>query len=150
MKDERNASMVSKLLKSTSDGGLQWEKTPEGTRFQIAIKDYVLSIKEEPFEEGTLYLLYINNSDGDLVDEIGWKDLEGLTGNESPRTVLWRLYNMARRNAMGADKAINDITSALDMMGTPTGSNVPSSKPTVDAPKPKPPSAPDEEDDVPF
>jgi hypothetical protein len=150
MNAQSKYEMVKKLFNGTVNGSLQWEKTSQPNGFQISIKDYVLTTLKQGDEQDPECLLRIDNSDGDLVDEIIWSDLKELTTEEGQgQVILYRLYDVARYNAMGADKAIMEITNALDAL--PQKPNIPAPKTSVPPPKPSTPKpVQEDEDDVPF
>jgi hypothetical protein len=149
MNTESKYEMIKKLLSNTLARKLQWEKTSQQNAFQISIKDYVVTVLEQGDFNDPECILRIENSDGDLVEDIYWSELKDITDletNKPGQVVLYQLYDAARHNAMGADRAIMEITTALDAL--PAQTNLPASKPNN--PPPATGGSKSDDDDMPF
>ena len=95
------------LLERTEENKLSWEVTAWDSKFITGLVDYTVGINEE---EGSYYLT-IENGLSEVIDYITDDDLYEIDGNS--HAMMRALYGMARRNARGADKAIDDILRYL-------------------------------------
>lgn len=116
MPDKRLFSITSKLLSRTLNGKVQWEPDVSGTGFRTSYPDYSVTVRrtQEPssiaaaivgFTGG--YELIILDGEGKIVDALS------LTNKNKEFTELQNLYEVARRNARGVDKALDDILKHL-------------------------------------
>jgi len=93
------------LLENTATGGVRWEKTATKGEFQTSFADYAIMIRG-PSSEPSLYL---SDEDGDIVEELTSYDVYKLEAEN----LLGPLYEAARRRALGADEALDQILSIL-------------------------------------
>jgi hypothetical protein len=116
MNAQQKYELTDKLYRTTHDNRLQWEKASQPNNFQITIRNYVLTILLQGEEQDPECVLRINNADGDLIDEIRWSDLKDIRMQDGRggQAILYRLHELARSNAMGADKALKEISEELD------------------------------------
>ena len=116
-----NFNLIEKLLLNTPGGGIHWEKTGSPGNFQVSITNYILTIKKYSEEQDPDCSLRIDNSDGDLVEEITYSDFTELRtkSNKPGQSVLYDLHDAARHSAMRSDKAVKEITTALDELPEP-------------------------------
>ena len=130
MKLDKTIELIRKLHSLTKAGKIGWEKTPNGGSFQTVLAGYIIRAVEE--EEESVpnefnYILSLRNNRGDLVERIRdfqvQQEVNALTDQEraakslpgfSAFKLMKEIYEMARSSAMGSDKAIEDITKALD------------------------------------
>lgn len=98
-----------KLLVERTNKNLQhWEQGPRQGTFYTQIGANSVSIKAVAED----YVITLYNQDGDQVDEISDPALKQ-GGFERAYGVMGELFDMARRNALGADKVLNDILNEL-------------------------------------
>jgi hypothetical protein len=128
MAHDKIVEMVIRIKKHTESGELVWEQTPTDGLFQLSFPDYTLSILTRPpriagEELPDDIIIQIRDDEGRIVEEITDDNLE--EGLDNPYIFLYKLYELARRSAMGVDQALDKILGSL-------------------------PSEPDKDDDIPF
>ena len=98
----------------TLDGNLQWEKTADEGVFQTIVASYILRYKHKT--HGNIYTIELYNSDNEMVDRFTDEELTDNDEYESELVFskMSSAYDKARRQAMGTEKAIDDIISELD------------------------------------
>ncbi|MFD0738873.1 hypothetical protein ACFQZQ_06220 [Lysobacter koreensis] len=113
MSHEKIAKMLVVLRKKTEDGALTWAETEDKGIFQASFPKYAVRLFEaaNPFENETDFVLQICNDNGDVVEEVRDTDLTSFF--EKPYVFMRDLYELARRNAMGVDAAIDEIMISL-------------------------------------
>jgi hypothetical protein len=105
MANDRMAEIVKLLLQKTRDGSVQWEMTPVGGQFQAPFTKYSVLLRGGP---DTPYLM-LNNERGEVVE-----DLSSITSvNLGVFDHLRELYVMARRQALGTDRALDEMLNIL-------------------------------------
>jgi len=93
------------LLERTESGDIKWEKTATKDEFQTSFAKYSLVIKGGSTRASPELQLF--DEDRDLIEE-----LTGARGIPSIE-ILHLLFECARRRALGADKALDEILEAL-------------------------------------
>ena len=107
---DKLVKLMSVVYEQTKAGKIPWEPTTTTSTFQSSLSDYSVLISEayDPDEQSEYYIFKVCDEKGRTVDEMsqgeayraGFKDMH-------------RLYQAARRAAMGADKAIDDLLNLL-------------------------------------
>jgi hypothetical protein len=115
MRFEKQAALVSRLFQETSGGRLAWQiSASRPNAFEVAFPNYAVVLGsgvDEVFVE-------LVNRYGEPADAFDDADLaeEGPDGapveGSWPKTMR-ETYRLARRAALGADKALDDVLSAL-------------------------------------
>jgi hypothetical protein len=108
--------LVRKLTQYTQSGKLQWETTPTDGIYQASFPNYSVRLFHRPSadQEGALdYWLEVLDEQGAVVDEFSDTALQQ-TGFTGAYKFMENLFQSARRSAMGADRAIDSILSALE------------------------------------
>jgi hypothetical protein len=118
----KHQELVDGLFKRTKNGSLQWEEAVAPNAFQLPFKDHSLKLSEVENQDSSApdYLLEIVNDEGRVIDsftdvelgryrkDIGFEDDAYIYYN-----IMKELYEMARRSALGSDRALNEILSSL-------------------------------------
>ena len=103
-----------RLLRKTELNEIHWETTTQPGVFQCAFPEYSIRIGifKNPYKAGGLddYVLLIFDSEGNTLEEVRAPKFPLLPEGEP----LQVLHSLARRSALGADKAIDAILSALE------------------------------------
>ena len=113
MSYKKLAKIVEELSAATDREILFWEETIKDDTFQTALSGYAVRISRVwfPDEDCYEYSIKIYNEAGRLVEEADQfvlvEDLENAT------TVMYDLFEKARRVAMGTDTALDSIISEL-------------------------------------
>ena len=76
MNAQSKDQMVKKLHDMDLQSRLQWQKTSQRDAFQVSIKNYVVTSLAEGDPQDLEFMLRIDNSDGDLVEEIRMSELK--------------------------------------------------------------------------
>ena len=110
--DQKISRLVERLLEQTRDGRVRWEKTAERECFLSAFPDYTVLLRRRDKPPNWLEhnvgpartVLEIAGADGEVIDNVG----------DDAVKQLRPLYELARRQALNADKAVDEILSALE------------------------------------
>ena len=104
----------------TEDGTINWEETAIDGVYQASLANYTvtISLQESRTAEGNDVKISIINNEGSEVEsfldidlEEGW--FQQIDVYEAPYNIMNNIYEVARRTALGSEKAINDILSEL-------------------------------------
>jgi hypothetical protein len=118
MIDERNAQLVMRLHKNTRNKKILWEDTPTNQAFVAAFPKYSVQIERKLRRDAVDYVITIINDVGVPVDDFSDVDLSTRFDNIAPERgwfeFMNEIYEMARRQALGADEAIDAILGELE------------------------------------
>ena len=106
------ADFMKRLHKNTLDGTISWQETFEDDKYQISFPKYTLQILMNEDSTGDIsYIVQIFNEEGKLIEDISDYDIS----NEIPHgfVMMKEIYERARSQAMGLDKALDDIMTYL-------------------------------------
>jgi hypothetical protein len=118
MTEKKLFEMLEKLERKTSANELKWEATANETSFQTQLSYYIIKIKQL-IDQEKIHLLEIIDKDGTTLESIDSDelhrrlDLEGDLEAESVRQLMETLFIKARRNALGVEKALDNILNEL-------------------------------------
>lgn len=108
MSSKKYLQLIDKLMDKTGEGQLDWRETAWSETFQVSFTNYSITLSQV-HANGTLgYVDHILNYEGRTVDSFSDDDLkpEGLDR-------MAELYQKARRRALNADNALDEILSQL-------------------------------------
>lgn len=106
--------LLDRLVEQTNGGNLKWEETVENRSFMVSFPNYTIRVSQEDGENDmTDYVISIINNEGSVIDRFSDVTLSQMRPGGSYFTMMEELFNNARRNAFGADKALDDILSEL-------------------------------------
>jgi len=96
------------IYEKTKNGEIKWEATADESTFQASLSNYSILIKRAA---GTLggTTLQICNEQGQVIEEFTQFDF--IAGG-FPQ--MAELFELARRMAMGVEKALDDLIGALE------------------------------------
>lgn len=105
------------LSNQTKEQKITWKQTETETSFSISFPQYSVFISsvelEDPFSrEYTEYILKITNENGEIVEEVDSDDLANHI--EDAWQKMKEMYEMARRQAMGVEQALDSILEIID------------------------------------
>lgn len=105
MADTRLVEIAKLLLEQTEARKVQWEKGASKGQFQTSFAKYSVVISGP----ADMPHLYLSDEDGDVIEDLSY------TGayQENVHEDLSRLYVLARRRALGADEALDEILDTL-------------------------------------
>jgi hypothetical protein len=111
MSNEKLFNLVRRLHKSTTEGALNWDVTEKSGVFQSSLAGYAVRLevrKSRAHPVDNEYFMTILDPLGDVVEEMGDEESEGAF------LIMKDLYECARREALGVDRAIDEILRDLD------------------------------------
>jgi hypothetical protein len=113
MAADKYQHLVERLVAKTDRGEVDWKEAAGSDTFQVSFANYSLTLSVSQNREGsTLYVISILNSEGRTVDSFSDEDLDDGGGRYYP--IMGELYHKARRQALGVDKALDEILGQLD------------------------------------
>jgi hypothetical protein len=107
---DKYQQLIDQLLAKTERGSLEWRETAEPDTFLSSFSNYsVILTRREHAPNYFVHIISILNSEGKKVDtfcdDMGW--------DPGYKQQLTDLYERARRQALGADKALDEILTQL-------------------------------------
>lgn len=112
--EDRLALLVRLLDEKTQEGLVFWEVEGEG-RYSAAFEEYAVSVYKRlnPVDDKAQedVLIGICSQEGKLLDEFTDLEIESSLGDAYERMV--RIYQLARRHALGVNHAIENIIAQL-------------------------------------
>lgn len=115
------ASKISQLVKrvheQTLAGKVPWEESEREDVYQVSFPNYSIrysSRLNRPNSSDLDYVLTVYNDQGSVVEEVADPDLEDEDLNFVSNEVMKETYERARGQALGVEKAIDDILRYLD------------------------------------
>ncbi len=109
------AQLVNLLSKNTIVGKITWEETDKTGVFQTSFPDYTVRHfpRQSPNQpEGSMdFIVQVINSNGELVEEVSDEDLRDYL--EEPYQLMKTMHELARRQVMGVESAIDSILNTL-------------------------------------
>jgi hypothetical protein len=100
MADDKIVRLVRLLFKKTKTGEIKWEETAKLNIFQCSLSNYTLLISRQT--------LTVCNQEGNVIEEV-----DGLAPLQEG-VHLTELFELARRDAMGVEKALDEILFLLE------------------------------------
>ncbi|MGA8551587.1 MAG: hypothetical protein WB678_15260 [Stellaceae bacterium] len=120
METEKYQELVKRLIDKTNRREIDWKESSFSGVYQVAFSNYSITIGEEssPRQSAPDYVISIINSDGNTMDSFSDVTLDA--GRDPERglnyfEILRDLYGKARRQALGVDKALDEILNELDV-----------------------------------
>ncbi len=107
--------LVALLIKRTRAGTAGWEPTSRNAVFSLSLPDYGVWISMVDSEQGSHDVLFqIVNSSGAVIDSFRDVDVAAnLSDKRASYEEMERLYQDARRQALGVDKALDSLIEEL-------------------------------------
>jgi len=117
MADKKLAMLIQRLHEKTNESKISWEKTAEEDAFQVSFSDYSVVISKNALPLAVTEIkLTIVNQNGEVVDEITSSSsplFKTERGDDYLFQDMTALHHHARRSAMGIEKAVDSLLSAL-------------------------------------
>jgi hypothetical protein len=106
-------TLINRLLNRTRTAELRWSETPSQEAFQTSFPNY--SVEVEQAEGGIFLRVY--NSEGRVLDwtsdaRIGHEDKSEREQTDDAEK-LEELFSLARRQALGTDRALDELLTEL-------------------------------------
>ena len=113
--EARMLKLVQRLHAKTQAGELQWEKTATANVFQAAFPSYVVRLSVQTgVGGGTDYYVSIRDDAGNLIEQASDVTINSVMRGSKVFELMSELYSMARRKAMGVDKALDSLLTELE------------------------------------
>jgi hypothetical protein len=106
---DRIAKLVERLHEKTKARAIAWGETPNES-FQASFAHYTVELSRE----GADVFLGIYNEEGRILESVSDEMIKTQPGLARQGIMLYDLYAMARRTALGSDEAIEDLISSLE------------------------------------
>lgn len=122
MSNEPDLVFALKLYDKTKSGAIEWTETSDERAFQVELKAPPLKVQVAEMEDadtgGYFYVLRLVNGGGRVIHRIFAPNLSAAEINKKYGflNLLERLYEDARRKALGVDVALKHATKAIDEM----------------------------------
>jgi|SRR5215813_1752748 len=119
MATQDHLELFERLFQQTREGKLNWKDTVDKGTYVVSFKDYAVEILRADSQEGpdSAVVLGLRNAEGEIVERVDDFEVAQLFPNDASRRSFFQkseqLYELARRNALGADKALNSILNEL-------------------------------------
>jgi len=117
MKFDKQAALVLRLYKATSEGKLEWKPSSRDEAFQVSFPSFTVVLSVTNQDETAIE---VKSDEGDTIDSFGDPQLTNAELIAAPPgdAISWfqamaELYRMARRTALGVDKALDDILKEI-------------------------------------
>src|SRR4051812_26197174 len=105
--------LLKRLIERTVAGRVKWEETPASNTYQTSFPNHTVKVAESrgaaPDEPD--YFLSIVDEEARVLDRASDSDLREIADSEGASAFqkMRELYRLARRDAMGAERALDDI-----------------------------------------
>lgn len=103
--------LIEQLHTRTMDGKVRWEQTERKDVYQAAFPNYALRIATQGNVNNPDYVLTIYNEEGGIIEDVSDVDLQEDLDNSLE--TMRGIYEAARREAMGIEKALNDLLTYM-------------------------------------
>ena len=108
--------LMQRLYAKTAAGQVQWERTANEDVFQSSFPSYVVRVSVEPSSnpEAPDYFLTIRDEHGRVIESTSDVAILQAIPESKAFTLMKELHDMARRQALGVDKALDSLLSELE------------------------------------
>jgi hypothetical protein len=114
MNIDKYVKILQLLAEQTNSGKLNWKETGDQSKFLVSFPNYSIIVSEEMGEgDEQDYFISIVNSEGRVVDRFSAAMFPNWIWGSNAYGVIRDLYNQARRKALRADRALDDIIAHL-------------------------------------
>src|SRR4051812_5441065 len=113
--EEKLFRLVQKLHAKTLAGGVVWERTSIRNAFQTSFPTFVVRVSEL-WEEGADspdYAISIRDESGLTIERATDAELTKANPDSNAFPIMRDLYNMARRQALNVDSALDSLLAEL-------------------------------------
>ena len=113
------ADFVLKIYEKTKSGDITWEKTQHDHVYQTSFPKYSIQIcSGHDFENNPYVSLILYNDEGKMIETIHHDD-QSLRVIDYSYECMKETFEIARRQAMGLEKALDDIIVYLERKDAP-------------------------------
>ena len=115
------AKLALGLYRETVDGRVDWEETTSSGVYQASFSNYAvtISLQESQDDEENNVRISIYNSEASMIESFSDSALDcdwffEMDVTETPFKIMYELYEIARRTALGSEQAVNEILKELE------------------------------------
>lgn len=116
MPDEKGRALVIRVCEKTANGEVPWERTPNAGVFQSSVGKYVFRLWSQGQAGSETYHLSLRDSNGDLLETFDDEQFDK-PGDAQKDSSFYKkmgdMFRIAKRQAMGVDKAIDELLDEL-------------------------------------
>jgi hypothetical protein len=106
--------LIQRLHAKTKAGEIEWERTTSEDTFQLSFTSYIVRLSFRGTGSGNLdYYLTIRNESGVTVEQTNDVEIEKEVPGAGAYTWMSELHSMARRQALGVEKALDSLFDEL-------------------------------------
>jgi hypothetical protein len=114
MSINKYAQILQLLIEQTDSGKLDWKETGDESGFLVSFPNYSILVSEEMGSHGTpYYVVSVVNSEGKIIDRFSEGMADFFDLSENSHNIMKDLFNKARRRALRADDALDNIIAHL-------------------------------------
>lgn len=114
---ERQIQLLERLVQKTNEGELEWKRSPEEGVFQVILRKNTLRLRRTEGGSGSeMFTLEMIDSSGEVADSFSDAELDEEAFGRVDQgyfRMMKNLYEFGRRQALGADKILNEILRDL-------------------------------------
>jgi hypothetical protein len=115
--EEKLLKIVQRLDAKTQAGEIRWEQTGRSNVFQTAFPSYVVKLtstrNREGFDDEDIIVSIVDES-GLILESASDVDIKKAFPAVEAYATMKRLYDLARREALGVDAALDSLLGELD------------------------------------
>jgi hypothetical protein len=116
---DKHAVLIDRLYDQTQKGKLDWEIDPFSKRVAASVGSYMVELHVGTDGNGNpIEISYLKNGMGEVIEQFTDEELQDYTPGGNKFNTYWKKMEAlrldARRIAMGAEQAVDDILSSLD------------------------------------
>lgn len=124
MSYEKVGKLIDSLYTRTKTGYINWEETERTGVYQVSFPKYSVRLLSQPTrsqayngDETQDYIIQIINEYGIVVDEVSDIDVKDIIIDSYKK--MKEMHDLARRQALGVDEALDEILRDLDDLDIP-------------------------------
>jgi hypothetical protein len=118
MLPEKYGQIVDRLVARTSRREIEWRETAHPEQFQVSFPNYSLTLQQRTRRDGSVdYIISIINASGTTVDTFTDEQVDATVGGKYFQA-MGELFEQARRQALGADEALDQVLKELGSTST--------------------------------
>jgi hypothetical protein len=114
--EEKLLKLFQRLHAKTKAGEIKWEQTSRSDVFQTAFPNYVVKLSARPSDSGEAfdYFVSIVNENGVVLETASDIDISKAFPAVEAYKTMRELYDMARREALGVNAALDSLLGELE------------------------------------
>lgn len=113
--EARMFALITRLHANTAQGKIQWERTSAQEVYQASFPNYAVRVsrKQGDPDVGPDYFVSVRDEQGSVIESVGDVEVDQAVPNSRAYQLMSELHAMARRRALGVDKALDSLLNEL-------------------------------------